>query len=117
MPRALRGRFEPPEHFVLGHLCDPLAFSARGSPLTAKRFIGLVRLPPLFSVRTNRAEVVAHYHAQQEHEAQDPRIIRDHCFWAPGTPTPTAKTNSSCALGASKQGFPWGPVLRPGPTH
>jgi hypothetical protein len=26
MPRAHRGRFEPPDHFVLGHLCGPLAF-------------------------------------------------------------------------------------------
>jgi hypothetical protein len=25
MPRALRGRFEPLDHFVLGHLCDPWA--------------------------------------------------------------------------------------------
>jgi hypothetical protein len=35
------GRFEPPDHFVLGHLCDPWPFSARGSPQGAKRFIGL----------------------------------------------------------------------------
>src|SRR5262245_43539818 len=42
MPRAHWGRFEPPDHFVLGHLCDPLAFSARGSPQAAKRFIACV---------------------------------------------------------------------------
>jgi len=41
MPRALRGRFEPSDHFVLGHLSTLGLLSALGSPHTAKRFIGL----------------------------------------------------------------------------
>src|SRR5262249_47597207 len=41
MPRALRGRFEPLDHFVLGHLSILGPLSALGSPHAAKRFIGL----------------------------------------------------------------------------
>src|SRR6516164_274638 len=41
MPRALRGRFEPVDHFVLGHLSILGPLSALGSPHAAKRFIGL----------------------------------------------------------------------------
>src|SRR5262249_25538343 len=41
MPRALRGRFEPLDHFVLGHLSILGPPSALGSPHAAKRFIGL----------------------------------------------------------------------------
>src|SRR6516162_9348146 len=40
MPRAVRGRFEPLDHFVLGHV-SILGFSALGSPHTVKRFIDL----------------------------------------------------------------------------
>jgi hypothetical protein len=41
MPRALRGRFEPLDHFVLDHLSILGPLSALGSPHAAKRFIGL----------------------------------------------------------------------------
>jgi hypothetical protein len=41
MPRALRGRFEALDHFVLGHLYNPWASLALGSPQAAKRFIDL----------------------------------------------------------------------------
>src|SRR2546422_11397316 len=41
MPRALRGRFEPLDHFVLGHLSILGPLFALGSPHAAKRFIGL----------------------------------------------------------------------------
>src|SRR5215467_6352264 len=41
MPRAHRGRFEPLDHFVLGHLAILEPVSALGSLHTAKRFIGL----------------------------------------------------------------------------
>src|SRR5215471_4448968 len=42
MPRALWGRFEALDHFVLGHLAILGPLSALGSPHAAKRFIGLV---------------------------------------------------------------------------
>src|SRR5260370_40965930 len=46
MPRALRGRFEPLDHFVLGHHLSVLGpLSARGSPHAAKRFIGFIPNP------------------------------------------------------------------------
>src|SRR5262249_47266264 len=41
MPRALRGRFEIVDHFVLGHLSILGPLPALGSPHAAKRFIGL----------------------------------------------------------------------------
>src|SRR5438132_11463564 len=41
MPRALRGRFEALDHFVLGHLSILGPLSTLGSPHAAKRFIGL----------------------------------------------------------------------------
>jgi hypothetical protein len=41
MPRALRGRFEPVDHLVLGHLSILGPLPALGSPHAAKRFIGL----------------------------------------------------------------------------
>src|ERR1700746_1251620 len=41
MPRSLRGRFEPLDHFVLGHLSILGPLSTLGSPHAAKRFIGL----------------------------------------------------------------------------
>src|SRR5262249_38689162 len=41
MPRALRGRFEPLDHFVLSHLSTSGLSLPLGSPHTAKRFIGL----------------------------------------------------------------------------
>src|ERR1700745_602951 len=41
MPRPLRGRFEPVDHFVLGHLSILGPLPALGSPHAAKRFIGL----------------------------------------------------------------------------
>src|SRR5215831_9079668 len=40
MPRALRGRFEPLDHFVLSHLSTS-GLSLPWSPHAAKRFIGL----------------------------------------------------------------------------
>src|SRR6516164_6586934 len=42
MPRAHWGRFEPLDHFVLGHLSILAPLSALGSPHAVKRFIGLV---------------------------------------------------------------------------
>src|SRR5262249_7092632 len=41
MPRAIRGRFKPLDHFVLGHLSILAPLSALGSPHAAKRFIGV----------------------------------------------------------------------------
>jgi hypothetical protein len=41
MPRAHRGQFESPDHFVLGHFAILWPFSAGGSPQTTRRFIGL----------------------------------------------------------------------------
>src|SRR5262249_28680280 len=54
MPRALRGRFEPLDHFVLGHLSILGPLSALGSPHAAKRFIGLA------------ARIAAHSLAQRQ---------------------------------------------------
>src|SRR5262249_24909511 len=41
MPRAIRGRFKPLDHFVLGHLSILAPLTALGSPHAAKRFIGV----------------------------------------------------------------------------
>src|SRR5262245_63390630 len=58
MPRALRGRIEPPDHFVLGHVSILGPLSALGSPHAARRFIGLaivVRRKDRGSRITNRS--------------------------------------------------------------
>src|SRR6266540_4608036 len=63
MPRALRGRVEPLDHFVLGHLSILGRLSALGSPHAAKRFIGFAIV-----VRTrSRASRITH--RSQEHRA------------------------------------------------
>src|SRR6516165_11482486 len=55
MPRALRGRFEPLDHFVLGHLSILGPLSPLGSPHAAKRFIGLA-----IGVRTRSRALRSH---------------------------------------------------------
>src|SRR5215831_11377481 len=55
MPRALGGRFEPLDHFVLSHLCDPWASLALRSPHAANRFSGLA-----IGVRTRSCALRSH---------------------------------------------------------
>ena len=44
MARAVRGRFEPSDHFVLGHLSTLELLSALGSPVAGTRFKTLIYL-------------------------------------------------------------------------
>jgi len=67
MPRALRGRFEPLDHFVLGQFTILGPASALGSPHAAKRFIGLAIV-----VRgKDRGSRITH--RSHEHRATGPR--------------------------------------------
>src|SRR6516165_8519408 len=67
MPRALRGRFEPRDHFVLGHLSILAPLSALGSPHAVKRFIELAIV-----VRTRSHASRTAWHGHHEPEAVHP---------------------------------------------